>query len=136
MNLRKEQVIYTILLIIGVIMLIGSIVLAKTIDFDLIGVLSGFGGAWIGISIIKLYQIKKKPKKIEEKMIGNNDERNIAIRGYAGYFGFKITLAAISIMLLIFIVLDYTVPLVVGSVLLFIHFFDFLLLTIYYDKKI
>lgn len=136
MNLKKEKGMYTVLLIIGIIILIGSAVLARNTDFDLIGVISGLGGAWIGISSIKLYQIKKKPRKIEEQMIGQHDERNIAIRGYAGYFSFRITLATISIMLLIFLILDYTLPLIIGSVLFFIHFFSFLFITRYYNKKL
>lgn len=136
MNLKKEQTIYTILLIIGVIILIGSGVLAKMTDFDLIGSISGLGGAWIGISSIKLYQIKKKPKKIQEQIIGQQDERNIAIRGYAGYATFRITLATISIMLLIFLILDYIIPLIVGVVLFLIHFSSFLFIARYYDKKL
>lgn len=136
MNLKKEKGMYTVLLIIGIIILIGSAVLARMIDFDLISVISGLGGAWIGISSIKLYQIKKKPGKIEEQMIGQHDERNIAIRGYAGYFSFRITLATISIMLLIFLILDYTLPLTIGSVLFLIHFFSFLFITRYYNKKL
>lgn len=136
MNLKKEQTIYTILLVIGIIILVGSAFIAKMTDFYLVGGISGLGGAWIGISSIKLYQIKKKPKKIEEQIIGQHDERNIAIRGYAGYNTFRITLATISIMLLIFLILDYTIPLIIGAVLFLIHFLSFLLLARYYNKKL
>lgn len=136
MNLKKEQNMYTVLLIIGVIILVGSAFIVKVIDFYLVSGISALGGAWIGISSIKLYQIKKKPKKIEEQIIGQHDERNIAIRGYAGYDTFRFTLATISIMLLIFLILDYTIPLIIGAVLFFIHFLSFLLLVKYYDKKL
>ena len=136
MNLKKEQTIYTILLVIGIIILVGSAFIAKMTDFYLVGGISGLGGAWIGISSIKLYQIKNKPKKIEEQIIGQHDERNIAIRGYAGYNTFRITLAMISIMLLIFLILDYTIPLIIGAVLFLIHFLSFLLLARYYNKKL
>lgn len=136
MNLKREQTIYTILLIIGVIILVGSGVLAKMTDFSLIGAISGLGGAWIGISSIKLYQIKNKPEKINEQIIGQHDERNIAIRGYTGYATFRITLATISIMLLIFLILDYTLPLIIGIILFLIHIFSFLFISRYYDKKL
>ena len=137
MNLKKEQTIYTILLIIGIVVLVGGAALAKVAGFDnLIGGISGLGGAWIGISSIKLYQIKKKPKKYEEQIIGQFDERNIAIRGYAGYATFITTLLTISIMSLIFMILDYTLPLIIGAGLLLIHIVTFLLFTRYYGKKL
>lgn len=137
MNLKKEQTIYTILLIIGIVVLVGGAALAKVAGFDnLIGGISGLGGAWIGISSIKLYQIKKKPKKYEEQIIGQYDERNIAIRGYAGYVTFITTLLTIGIMLFIFMFLDYTLPLIIGAGLLLIHIISFLLLTIYYGKRL
>ena len=80
MNLKKEQNMYTVLLIVGIVILIGGTVLVKAIEFDnLIGVISGLGGAWIGISSIKLYQIKKKPKKYKDQIIGLSDERSITI---------------------------------------------------------
>lgn len=71
MNLKKEQNMYTILLIVGVVILMGGTAVVKITGFDnLIGAIFGLSGAWIGISSIKLYQIKKKPKKYEEQIIG------------------------------------------------------------------
>ena len=137
MNLKKEQNMYTILLIVGIVVLIGGTAVVKITGFDnLIGGISGLSGAWIGISSIKLYQIKKKPKKYEEQIIGQFDERNIAIRGYAGYATFITTLLTISIMSLIFMILDYTLPLIIGAGLLLIHIVTFLLFTRYYGKKL
>ena len=137
MNLKKEQTIYTILFIVGIVVLIGGAIILKLTGFDnLIGLISGLGGSWIGISSIKLYQIKNKPKQIEEQIIGQHDERNIAIRGYAGYATFRITLATISIMLLIFLISDYTLPLIIGIFLFFIHISSFSFIARYYDKKL
>lgn len=137
MNLKKEQTVYTILLIVGIIVLVGGTVVVKLTGFDnLIGGISGLSGAWIGISSIRLYQIKKKPKKYEEQIIGQNDERNIAIRGYAGYATFITTLLAISIISLIFVFLDYTFALVIGAGLLLIHIVSFLLFARHYGKKL
>jgi hypothetical protein len=137
MNLKKEQNMYTVLLIVGIVILIGGTVLVKAIEFDnLIGVISGLGGAWIGISSIKLYQIKKKPKKYKEQIIGQSDERSITIRGYAGHATFVTTLLAISIMSLIFMFLDYTLPLIIGAGLLLIHIVSFLIFARYYEKKL
>jgi len=137
MNLKKEQNIYTILLIVGVVVLIGGIAVVKITGFDnLIGAIGGLGGAWIVFSSIKLYQIKKKPKKYGEQIIEQYDERNIAIRGYAGYATFITTLLTISIMLFIFMVLDYTLPLIIGAGLLLIHIFTFFLFAGYYGKKL
>lgn len=136
MNFKKEQTIYTVLLIIGIAVLIGGTAVLKITGFDnLLGGISGLSGAWIGISSIKLYQIKKKPKKFEEHIIGQNDERNIAIRGYAGYTTFITTLITISIMSLIFMFLDYTLPLIIGAGLLWIHIISFLIFTRYYGKR-
>lgn len=53
---KKGQNRYTVLLIVGIVVLIGGTALVKVTDFDnLIGVISGLGGAWIGISSIRLY---------------------------------------------------------------------------------
>jgi hypothetical protein len=137
MNFKKEQTTYTILLIIGIVVLIGGTAVVKMMDFDnLVGGISGLGGAWIGISGIKLYQIKKKPKKYEEQIIGQYDERNIAIRGYAGYATFITTLLTISIMSLIFMFLDYTLASIIGAGLLLIHIVSFLIFARYYSKKL
>ena len=137
MNLKKEQTIYTALLIIGIAVLIGGATIVKVTGFDnLTGVISGLGGAWIGIGGIKLYQIKKKPKKYEQQLIGQYDERNIAIRGYAGYTVFIITLITASIMSLAFLFLDYTLPFIIGAGLLLIHIVSFLFFMRYYGKRV
>ena len=136
MNIKKEQLIYTILLISGFVVLIVGATIAKIAGFDnLIGGISGLGGAWIGISGIKLYQIKKRPEKYEEQIIGQYDERNMTIRGYAGYATFITTLLTIGIMSLIFMSLDYTVPMIIGVGLLFIHIISFLFFSRYYGKR-
>lgn len=137
MNLKKEQSMYTILLIVGIVVLIGGTAVVKITGFDkLIGGISGLAGAWIGISSIKLYQIKKKPQKYEEQIIGQYDERNIAIRGYAGYATFITTLLTIGIMSFVFMFLDDTLPLIIGAGLLLIHIVSFLFFARYYGKKI
>jgi len=137
MNLKKEQNMYTVLLIAGIVVLIGGVAVVKITGFDnLIGGICGLSGAWIGISSIKLYQIKNKPKKYEEQIIGQYDERNIAIRGYAGYATFITTLLAIGIMSFIFMFLDYTLPLIIGAGLLLIHIVSFLLFARHYSKKL
>ena len=137
MNIKKEQLIYTILLISGFVVLIVGATIVKMTGFDnLIRGISGLGGSWIVISGIKLYQIKKRPEKYEEQIIGHYDERNMAIRGYAGYATFITTLLTIGIMFLIFMWLDYTIPMLIGVGLLLIHIISFLFFSRYYGKKI
>lgn len=137
MNLKKEQTVYTILLIVGIVVFIGGTAVVKLTGFDnLIGLIGGLSGAWIGISSIKLYQIKKKPKKYEEQIIGQYDERNITIRGYAGYATYITTMLAISIMTFIFMFSDYSLAPIIGAGLLLIHIVSFLLFASYYGKKL
>ena len=137
MNLKKEKSTYTILLIAGIFIVIGGVAIVRITGFDyLIGGIGGLGGSWIGLSSIKLYQIKKNPQKYQEQIIGQYDERNIAIRGYAGYATFIITLAAIGIMLFMFMFLDDTLALVIGVGLFLIHIVSFLLFAIHYSKKL
>lgn len=137
MNLKKEKTTYTILLIAGIFILMGGVVIAKITGFyDLIGAVSGLGGAWIGVSCTKLYQIKKNPKKYEKQIVGQYDERNIAIRGYAGYATFITTLVAIGVMVLIFMGLNYTLAFIVGAGLLLVHIVSFLLFARHYGKKL
>lgn len=135
MNLEKEKNFYTVMLIGGITLLIGGTVILKITGFDgLKDFTNGLAGAWIGISSIKLYQIKNKPKKVEEQLILKHDERNTSIRGYAGYATFRITSSAIAIMLFIFLTLDYTRPLIVGFFLILIHYASFFFATKYYEK--
>ncbi|NLB20735.1 MAG: DUF2178 domain-containing protein [Clostridium sp.] len=136
-NLKKEQIAYTVMLALGIIILVAGAFLANIDEFsNWIGGISGLGGAWIGISSIKLYQIKRKPKIIEEQIIGLHDERNIAIRGNAGFMTFRITLFTLALMSLAFLILDYAIPLIVGVIILLIHIISFLILSKYYSEKI
>lgn len=137
MNFEKDQNKYTVLMILGFVILIGGTIVARILGFEaIIGGLSGLGGAWIGISSMKLYQIRRKPELYEEHIIGQQDERSIAIRGYAGYASFMTTLLAISIMTLLFLHLDYTYPLAIAAGLLLIHIVSFFLYAGYYGKKL
>lgn len=138
MNIKKEQTTYIILLVTGIFILIGGPLIVKMAQLDtfLIGGVSGFGGAWTVNSAIKLYQIRKKPEEYEKQVIEQYDERNIAIRGYAGYATFITTLLTISVMSVIFMVLDYTRPLLIGGILLLIHIVSFLVYFRYYSKKL
>lgn len=137
MNLKKERNMNTILLIAGIVVLIGGIAVVKITGHDnLIGAIGGLSGVWIGISSTKLYQIEKEPKKYEDQIVGQYDERNIAIRGSAGYATFITTLLTISIMSIIFMFLDYTLPLIFGVALLLNHTFSFLIFIRYYGKKL
>lgn len=124
-------------MIVGIVVLIGGAAVVKLMNYDnLVGGISGLGGAWIGISGIKLYQIKKKPKKYNEQIVGQYDERNIAIRGYAGYATFITTLLTISIISLIFMFINYPLALIIGVGLLLIHIVSFLIFARYYGKKL
>lgn len=137
MNFKKDKTTYTILLIAGIFIVIGGVAIVKITGFDdLIGGIGGLGGAWIGLSSIKLYQIKNNPQKYEKQIIGQYDERNIAIRGYAGYATSIITLVAIGIMLFVFMFLDDTLALAIGAGLFLIHIVSFLLFARHYGKKI
>ncbi len=137
MNLKKEQTSYTIQLIIGICVVAGGLVFANISGYDkIIFATSGFGGVWIAISIIRLYLIKMKPKKYEEKMIDQSDERSIAIRGYAGYATFLLSMFVTSIMTLIFALLDYTFLPIIGGALMLMNYIIFILSVKYYNKKI
>lgn len=97
MILKKEQMAYNVMLVLGVIILIVGAILANVDGFN-----NWIGGAWIGISAIKLHQIRKKPEKIEEQIVGLHDERNIPIRGNAGYMTFRITLFSLVLAAVMF----------------------------------
>lgn len=137
MNLKNEQTSHTIQLIIGICVVAGGLVFANISGYDkIVFATSGFGGVWIAISVIRLYLIKMKPKKYEEKMIDQSDERSIAIRGYASYATFLFSMFVISIMTLIFALLDYTFLPIIGGSLMLMNFIIFILSVKYYNKKI
>ncbi len=137
MNLKKEQTSCTIQLIIGICVVSGGLVFANISGYDkIIFATSGFGGVWIAISVIRLYLIKMKPKKYEEKMIDKSDERSIAIRGYASYATFLFSMLVISITTLIFALLYYTFLPIIGGSLMLMNFIIFILSVKYYNKRI
>jgi|GEM_PF-1896211 len=137
MNIKNTQIVQTVKLIIGFTILIAGIITAKLTNYyNLIVLVSGLGGGLIGSSAMKLFQIKKSPEKYEKRLIELSDERNITIRGYAGYATFITTLLAIGLTTLAFLFLDYTVSMIVGAGLLLIHVISFLIFSAYYGKKI
>ena len=137
MNIKNTQIVQTIKLIIGFTIIIAGVIAAKLTNYyNLIVLVSGLGGGLIGSSAMKLFQIKKSPEKYEKRLIELSDERNITIRGYAGYATFITTLLAIGLTTLAFLFLDYTVSMIVGAGLLLIHIISFFIFSAYYGKKI
>ena len=136
MNLKKQKTTYIVLLILGIIVLFGGTIVVNFCGFkDLTCLSSGFGGGWIGISAVKLYQIKKSPKKIEQQQIEMSDERNIAIRGIAAYCTFIMTLIVLTVMVVIFMLLNYTVPFIITAFAVLVHIMGLLIFTIYCRSK-
>lgn len=137
MSKKKIQVIQTIKLASGFLILISGIIISKlTTYYNSIVLVSGLGGGLIGSSAMKLFQIKKAPEKYEKRLIELSDERSITIRGYAGYVTFIITLITLGMTSLVFMFFDYTVPMIVGVGLLLIHVISFIILSMHYAKKI
>lgn len=137
MNIRKEQTMYTIMLITGIFVLFGGVALVKILSFDnLVSIVSGIGGGWIGISISKLYQIKKQPEKYKQELISQSDERSTAIRGYAAYSTLIMTICVMAIASLISLILSYHLAFIIVVALLFILIISFFAFMKYYSNRL
>lgn len=136
--MKKSKALYIILLIIGVALIVSGILVNYFLDSSkYLGFGSGLGSAFIAIGIMNLILLKvQKPEVLKQQQINEKDERNIKIREKSAYATFYITMFGLTVVELIFVLLDYVIPGFIVMGLLFIHIISLLLYTAHYSKKI
>ena len=86
------------------------------------------------INIIKFFELKKKPEKLEELYRQYSDERNVLIREKVSGGSFTALVFIICIAMMIFSYISVMVTLVLAGLLL-VMFLVRLILKLYYEKK-
>lgn len=82
--MKRKQVLYTVLLVIGICLLASALVLRRfDITDNLYGMLVGVGSGLFGMGLsnrVMLRWEEKEPELMRQNQIEANDERNVAIR--------------------------------------------------------
>lgn len=130
------------LTIIGIFSLLFSILLERSLTADahslsmLAGMLTGIGGAFTIVGIIRfIYLSKQSPEKLRLNELQLKDERSIQITRIS----FTIT-ALIALMLLLgmaftFLILDYMFPAIISLCCLYVVMLSFFISRRYYNQK-
>ncbi|MGI6766272.1 MAG: hypothetical protein ACOX4R_03520 [Lentihominibacter sp.] len=103
--MNTEKIIKETKVIIIVALVIGLVLLAVGISFDLLDIhiidnkaIAGLSFIPLGVAIVycvKLTQIKKSPQKMREILVNENDERLVALKNEVDAKAFRITQAAL-----------------------------------------
>ena len=94
----------------------------------------GVGGAITALGSVGLIRFRVNPKSVKEHEIANKDERNIKIREKSAYSSFFVTLIALSITELVFVVLDNIAVCITITILMGVHVLSYLL-TLHFNNN-
>ena len=127
---------YIAMIIIGGIIFISGIVFGILNEFARYsGFTNGGGAAWVTMGVIGLNNIRKNPNFLKEHEINSNDERLIRIKEKSALIAFVISIfAAITAMMIFFIIKNYTVC-VVMIVVVLIQFISWIVSMAVLDRK-
>ena len=126
--LKKSERVFIVLVCVGVLMLgAGSLLRGYGIENRLFEFFGGVGGAITALGSVGLIRFRVNPKSVKEQEISNRDERNIKIREKSAYSGFFVTLIALSITELVFVVLDNITVCITITILMGVHVISYLL---------
>lgn len=108
---------YIGLIMIGIISIIFGVVFEQLVPEDAhnlnmtAGMISGIGGAFMAIGIIRYIKLKKStPEKLKADEIELKDERNIQILRATYSVVAAASICLFAIMAFVFLLLDYMVP--------------------------
>ena len=110
----------------------------KALDFrqDVLGLVLGIGCGFILVGTVSMFIKTRNPRYAKQQAIEQSDERNVQIRGRAGYSTFFLTtflLAALEIALLI---LEYYTASLLAAFVLLAHAAGYFIAAYYHSKKL
>lgn len=134
---KKSERVFMLLVIIGLLMLAaGSLLRGNEVNNRLFEFFGGVGGAIVAIGSVSLIRLRVNPKSVKEQEISDKDERNIKIREKSAYSSFFVTLIALSITELVFVVLDNVMACFVTTIVMGVHVLSYLLLLHFNNNKL
>ena len=134
---KKSERVCMLMVCTGLLMLTaGSLLRGNEVNNRLFEFLGGVGGAIVAVGSVSLIRLRVNPKSVKEQEISDKDERNIKIREKSAYSTFFITLIALSITELVFVVLDNVTACFVVTIVMGIHVLSYLLLLHFNNNKL
>jgi hypothetical protein len=106
------------------------------IDDFWITMFNTFGLMLVVGSLSRYILIKRKPSWLRINKIAEHDERNVFLRGKAAYSAFIISLMGLTLIAVIFVYLEYIIPLYLVTSIIIIQYISFLVFTKYYGNKL
>ena len=96
------------------------------------------GASWITAGLIDRHRKrfwKKHPDQEKQYEIGQTDERNLAIRGRAGYASCIITLFVLFVLLSTFVTLNQTLAAWLTGAAMILHLSGFVVASVVYSRR-
>ena len=138
----KGEKYWRILIVIGFISILFGIISKGMIPKNIhnlsmfSGMITGLGGAFLGIGAYKLIGLRtKSQKRLKEEEIELNDERNIQILRISYTVANVTATVILVIMSFVFVFIDYIIPAFISIAGIYIQLMAFLLAYKHYSKK-
>lgn len=138
----KGEKYWKILIVIGFISVLFGIISKGMIPDNIhnlsmfSGMITGLGGAFLGIGIYRLIGLRtKSQQKLKQEEIELNDERNIQILRISHTAANVTATILLGVMSFIFVFLDYIIPAFILIAAIYIQLMAFSLAYKHYSKK-
>lgn len=133
---KKKKRNYMLIVALGLVLMLSGILVEYFVgESRYLGFASGFGAAMIGVGIMNLFLITRKPEVIKQQEINQKDERFVKIREKSAYATFFVTLFSMAAVEMIFLFMDFLIPCFIIIGLMAFHVISFFVSIYHYNKK-
>lgn len=135
--IKKKKGNYILIVALGMVLMLSGILVEYLVgESRYLGFASGFGAAIIGVGVMNLFLITRKPEVIKQQEINEKDERLVKIREKSAYTTFFITLFGMAAVEMIFLFMDYMIPCFIIIGLMAVHVISLFVFIYHYNKKL
>lgn len=135
--IKKKKGYYILIVALGMVLMLSGILVEYLVgESRYLGFASGFGAAMIGVGVMNLFLIIRKPEVIKQQEINQKDERFVKIREKSAYTTFFITLFGMAAVEMIFLFMDYMIPCFIIIGLMAVHVISLFVFIYHYNKKL
>ncbi|MDD3315346.1 MAG: DUF2178 domain-containing protein [Syntrophaceticus sp.] len=135
--IKKKKGYYILIVALGMVLMLSGILVEYLVgESRYLGFASGFGAAMIGVGVMNLFLITRKPEVIKQQEINQKDERFVKIREKSAYTTFFITLFGMAAVEMIFLFMDYMIPCFIIIGLMAVHVISLFVFIYHYNKKL
>ena len=135
--IKKKKGYYILIVALGMVLMLSGILVEYLVgESRYLGFASGFGAAMIGVGVMNLFLITRKPEVIKQQEINQKDERFVKIREKSAYTTFFVTLFGMVAVEMIFLFMDYMIPCFIVIGLMAVHVISLFVSIYHYNKKL